>query len=130
MSKNLLISVKYAKKIKKLLSKIILPHLKMTGIFDRIGIDLVLGLPETVDGYLGVLVIVEYLTKYGWAFPIKSKQANEIAELLWNFFCAYGPAKEIISDQGPEFVNEIGDSMINSIGSCHTVTSQQDTSVE
>ncbi|CAF1075008.1 unnamed protein product [Brachionus calyciflorus] len=33
-------------------------YLKVTGIFDRIGIDLVLGLPETVDGYIGLFVIV------------------------------------------------------------------------
>ena len=34
--------------------------LKITGIFDRIGIDLVLGLPETAEGYKGLFVIVEY----------------------------------------------------------------------
>ena len=27
------------------------------GIFDRIGIDLILGLPMTEDGYIGILVI-------------------------------------------------------------------------
>ncbi|CAF0725122.1 unnamed protein product [Brachionus calyciflorus] len=97
--------------------------LKVSGIFDRIGIDLVLGLPETPEGYIGILVIVEYFTKYPYAVPIKSKTANEIAEQLWQYFCLFGPAKEILSDQGTEFVNEVVDSMINRIGSRHVVTS-------
>ena len=37
--------------------------LPITGIFDRIGIDLVFGLPETAEGFRGVMVITEYLTK-------------------------------------------------------------------
>jgi len=55
-----------------------------TGIFDRIGIDLILGLPETKEGYKGILVITEYLSKYPYAVPIKSKTAEEIAENLFH----------------------------------------------
>ena len=64
-----------------------------TGIFDRIGIDLVLGLPETKEGYKGILVITEYLSKYPYAVPIKSKTAVEIAENLFQYISLFGPPK-------------------------------------
>jgi hypothetical protein len=52
-------------------------------IFDRFGADLVLGLPETAQGYNGILLITEYLTKFPHGFPIKTKTAQEIAERLF-----------------------------------------------
>jgi hypothetical protein len=45
-------------------------------VFDRFGADLVFGLPETAEGYIGILIVKEYLTKYPHAFPIKSKCAD------------------------------------------------------
>ncbi|CAF0839776.1 unnamed protein product [Brachionus calyciflorus] len=97
--------------------------LKVSGIFDKIGIDLVMGFPITKEGFIGLLVIVEFFTKFPYAVPIKSKTALEIAEHLWQFFCLFGPAKEILSDQGTEFVNEVVNSMINKMGCKHIVTS-------
>jgi hypothetical protein len=41
-------------------------------IMERIGIDLAFGLPLAVEGFHGVLVIIEYLSKYPYAVPIKS----------------------------------------------------------
>jgi hypothetical protein len=49
-------------------------------IFDRICADLIVGLPETHNGYCGILLITEYLTKFPYAFPIKSKNATEKAQ--------------------------------------------------
>ena len=46
---------------------------EVTGLFDHRGIDLKFGLPESPDGYIGLLVITEYLSKYPYAVPIKSK---------------------------------------------------------
>jgi len=81
--------------------------LKIYGIFDRIGIDCVFGLPTTTDGYKGILVITEYLTKYPYAVPIRSKSAEEIASKLWIYFSLFGPAKQLLSDQGKEFLNNV-----------------------
>ncbi|CAF0805074.1 unnamed protein product [Brachionus calyciflorus] len=68
-----------------------------------------------VKGFIGLLLIVEFFTKFPYAVLIKSKTALEISEHLWQFFCLFDPAKEILSDQGTEFVNEVLDSMINKI---------------
>ena len=51
-------------------------------IFELAGIDLLFGLPETEKGYKGVMVVTEYVSKYPWADPIRSKTAEEVAEKL------------------------------------------------
>jgi hypothetical protein len=50
--------------------------LPITGLMDRVGIDVIGGLLETACGYVG---ITEYLSKYPYAVPIRSKTATEIA---------------------------------------------------
>jgi hypothetical protein len=97
--------------------------LEVGGIFDRIGIDLVFGMKETDEGFCGILVITEYLTKFPYAKPIKSKSAEEIAQHLLEYICFFGPPKEILSDQGTEFNNEIVNKLINNVGSEHKITS-------
>ncbi len=74
--------------------------LRVIGIFDLIGIDLIFGLPETKEGYIGIMVITEYLTKFPYAKPIRSKTMEEIAAVLLEFFSLFGPPKSILSDQG------------------------------
>ena len=97
--------------------------IKVNGIFDRIGIDLVFGLPETKDGFKGLLVITEYLTKYPYVEAIKSKSAEEIAEKLWKYIAIFGPPKIILSDQGNEFNNQLVNKLITAVGAEHKITS-------
>ena len=100
-----------------------LHNLPITGIFDRVGIDCVFGFPETIEGYKGILVITEYLTKYPYAVPIKSKTAHEIATHLLQYISLFGPPKTILSDQGTEFVNQVVDELLKTSGVEHKVTS-------
>ena len=97
--------------------------IKINGLFDRIGIDLIFGLPESEDGFIGIMVITESLSKYPWAKPIKSKSALEIASILKEYICIFGPPKSIISDMGTEFNNIIVDDMLKNLGIEHRVTS-------
>ena len=84
--------------------------LPIIGLFDRVGIDLVLGLPsDNEEKYNGILVITEYLSKYPYAVAIKSKKASEIAHHLFNYISIFGPPKTILSDQRRDFVNETVD---------------------
>jgi hypothetical protein len=50
---------------------------------------------------------MEYLSKYQYAVPIRSKTAEEMAQKFFIYISMFGPPKEIISDQGREFVNKI-----------------------
>lgn len=93
--------------------------IRVNDVFDRIGIDLVFGLPETEEGYKGIMVITEYITKFLYAVPIKTKTANEVARNLFNFICLFGPPKELLSDQGKEFLNSVIEKMLKMTGIEH-----------
>jgi len=90
---------------------------------ERIGMDLILGLPLTDSGYNGILVITEYLTKYPYAVAIRSKSAKKIARNLWQYFCLFGPAKELLSDCGKEYLNSVISEMLVQIGTIRRHTS-------
>ena len=81
--------------------------LNIDNIFERWGIDIVNGLPLTDEGYCSMLVVVEYLTKFAWAFPLKTKSAAEIAAHLTTLICTFGPPSCLLSDSGKEFLNII-----------------------
>ncbi|CAF1154641.1 unnamed protein product, partial [Brachionus calyciflorus] len=91
----------------------------VTQIFTRIAIDLVLGLDESEEGYIGILVIIEFLTNFPYAKPMKSKSAKEIADILIEYISIFGP----FSDQGKEFLNQIMKELKNNLGFEHIVTS-------
>ena len=93
------------------------------GMFERIGMDLVFGLPETEDGFVGMLVITEYLSKFVWVTPIKSKTAIEIAKTFWKYVGLFGPPKILLTDQGTEFNNEIMSKLVKLAGIEHRITS-------
>ena len=97
--------------------------LEVSGIFDRVGIDLTFGLPTTNEGYNGLLVITEYLSKYPYAVPIKSKTADEIAEKLLVYISLFGPPKTILSDQGTEFNNSVVAKLVKATGVERRITS-------
>ena len=96
--------------------------LEVNGIFDRV-VDLVFGFETTVEGFKGILTITEYLSNFIVIYPIKSKEAIEIAFNLRNFISFFGPSNCILSDLGLEFNNEIVDSLLNNLGIDHDVTS-------
>lgn len=92
-------------------------------IFDRIGIDLITNLPVTAEGHTGILVITEYFSKYPWAVPIFTKTAEETARHLLEYIAIFGSPKEILSDQGTEFVNQVVEHLTRTLGIVHRVTS-------
>ena len=92
-------------------------------LMERIGIDLAFGLPMTEEGYHGVLVIIEYLSKYPYAVPIKSKTAEEISGHIFIFISMFGPPEEMMHDQGKEFVNNTVEELIKSVGTENLITS-------
>ena len=85
--------------------------------------DLILGFPQTNEGFTGILVITEYLSKYPYAMPIKSKTAKEVSKHLFKYISMFGPPKELLSDQGTEFLNNTIENMTRLAGIEHRVTS-------
>ena len=72
----------------------------------QIGIDLC-SLPTTVEGYVGIVVAVDYFSKWVEAEPIKDKTAETVAGFLYRLVCRHGCAEVQINDQGREFVNRV-----------------------
>ena len=83
----------------------------------------ILRLPLTEDGYHGFLIITEYLTKYPWAVPIKSKTAVEIAKHVFHYISIFGLPKEMFSDESNEFINNFLQTINELFGINHPVTS-------
>ena len=111
-------------------------HIKSFEIFERIQIDLTqvaFGGHEDIlsrSGYRWVLTILDCFSKYAWAFPLKTKETNQICLLLWELFSKEGVTEILQSDNGGEFVSliirnlmpKLGIKLIN--GSPYTPTSQ------
>lgn len=76
--------------------------------FEAISIDYLGPLPETVNGNKYILVVNDYMTRFVCAFPTKTNDAEETADILVNkVFLEYGPPKTILSDRGSHFNNAL-----------------------
>jgi hypothetical protein len=75
---------------------------------DRVHVDLTGPLPKTRGGNKYIMVVKDYLTKYVWLIPLKSKGAVEVAEaFVGDFICQAGIPGRVVSDRGNEFVNSL-----------------------
>ena len=74
-------------------------HIKSFEVFDRIQIDLTqiaYGDHEDIlsrKGYKWALTVIEWFSKYVWAYPLKSKDTHRICELLLQLFLSEGIPK-------------------------------------
>lgn len=92
--------------------------------FERVGIDLVGPLPETSRGNRYIVVVTEYLTKWPEAKAIPNKQADTIAPFFYDeIICRHGCPKELLSDQGTEFCNQLVTSLCNVFQIRHRLSS-------
>ncbi len=71
-------------------------HLCVDTAMQRLGIDLIGPLPSTKNGNIYVLTIVDYLTKYYWAFALPNKEAKTIVKFLLHVIAQVGPPEEFL----------------------------------
>nr|XP_055055419.1 uncharacterized protein LOC129440231 [Misgurnus anguillicaudatus] len=69
--------------------------------------DLVGKLALTDNGNQYICVIIDYMTKWPQAYPLKSKAAREVADCLLKFVHQFEAPKRVLTDQGKEFVNTL-----------------------
>jgi len=69
--------------------------------------DLIGQLKTTNSGHVYICVMVDYLTKWPQAYPLKTKTATEVTECIVKFFHQFEVPKRILTDQGREFVNAV-----------------------
>lgn len=73
--------------------------------FDRVGIDIVGPLVKSSAGHTHILVLVDYATCYPEAIPLWSTHAKVLAKELMLVFSRVGFPKDIITDQGSNFMS-------------------------
>jgi len=76
--------------------------------FDTVGVDSIGPLPITENGNKYILVFTDYATRWVEAFPTKDMEAKTVAKIFFDeIVCRHGAPKELLSDQGRNFLSEI-----------------------
>ena len=80
----------------------------MEAPFERVGVDLVGPIaPMTERGHRYILVMMDYATRYPEAVPLKNITAERVAEELLGMFTRLGIPKQILTDQGTQFMSGV-----------------------
>lgn len=76
--------------------------------FSRIHIDILGPLPKSKEGYQYVLLIVDSFSKWTEAHPLRTQDAKDTANVLYNeIFTRYGAPRTIVSDRGKNFMSKL-----------------------
>ena len=73
--------------------------------FDRVGMDIIGPLERSAQGYRFVLVLIDYATRYPEAIPLRNISARSVAQALFHVISRVGIPKEILTDQGTNFMS-------------------------
>ena len=85
-----------------------LTKMPQVGRFDRWHIDVLGPLTKSPDGYEYVLLVVDAFSRWCEGFPMKTQNAKEIAENLYNgVVTRYGSPRVLCSDRGQAFLSKI-----------------------
>ena len=92
-------------------------HLPIVGEpFERIAMDIVGPLPRSKSGHKYILVLCDYATKYPEAIPLRKFTAPAIAEQLIEIISRHGVLKEILTDQGSNFMSALLQELYQMLG--------------
>ena len=75
--------------------------------FRRITMVIVGPVPKSRSGNRYVLVICDYATRYPEAVPLKTIDAEHVAEELVKLFSRVGVPREILTDEGSNFTSQL-----------------------
>ena len=77
-------------------------------VWYTIGIDLITSLPVTARGNTCILTGIDYFSKFPVAVALPNKEAITVQRAFHDkFYCQYGPAYCVITDNGKEFRNKV-----------------------
>jgi IS30 family transposase len=75
--------------------------------YKRITIDFVGSLPLSENTNRYILVCIDYATRYPEAIPLKTQEAETVANALLDIFSRMGVPQDILSDQGTNFMSDL-----------------------
>ena len=85
----------------------LIPLPVMEELFERIVMDVVGPLPRSRRGHQYILVVCDYATRYPEAMALRKVDAGSVADHLMQLFARVGIPKEILSDQGTNFMSQL-----------------------
>jgi len=74
--------------------------------FARVGLDLVGPLPITRNGNKYIITLVDYMTKWVEAEPLKTTESEDVINFLKGVFSRHGTPEILITDNGPQFTSD------------------------
>ena len=90
---------------------------------ERIGIDIVGPLPKTEQRNSYIVVMIDYFTKFPFAYALKEISAETVANVLMDqVICLFGVPTSLHSDQGSNFESNIFKSLCSLVNMAKTRT--------
>src|ERR1043166_179019 len=78
-----------------------------TGLWDRVGIDIIGPLELTTLGNRYIITAIDYFSRWPEAAAVPAANANEVAKFIYQeIICRHGIINTLHSDQGTAFINE------------------------
>jgi hypothetical protein len=74
---------------------------------ERIAVDSIGPLPPDEDGNKHIIVLIDCFSRYVCLYPVKDATAKSAAKALLKFFGHFGVPPQVLTDNGPMFVNEL-----------------------
>lgn len=91
--------------------------------FQKLFVDILGPYPRSKNGFIGIFIVLDHLTKYHWLCPLKKFSSTPMQEfLLRNIFHAYGVPELIVSDNGSQFKANEFNSFLTKFGIKHVYT--------
>nr|XP_033806336.1 uncharacterized protein LOC117363128 [Geotrypetes seraphini] len=101
----------------------LIPIPKVGEPLTRLAIDIVGPLERTPRGFTFILVIIDVATRYPWAFPLRKTTSAALMKELMGLFCMVGFPREVLTDQGSNFLSREMEKFWQGFGIRHLKTS-------
>ena len=100
-----------------------LQHMLTGEPWERIGVDITGPHPKSRNGYVYILTMVDYFSKWAHAFPLRNQEATTIAKILIDkVFAYFGTPLQILTDRGRNFQSEVFNEMCKRFDIDHVST--------
>ena len=90
--------------------------------FERVNIDTIGPLPVDSDGNAYIIVIIDCFSRFVELYPAKDATGKSAALALINTMGRFGNSNQILSDRGPQFVNNLIKEYLQFVGVEHVTT--------
>lgn len=98
-------------------------QLTSTRPFQRLYVDILGPYPRSKSGFIGLLIVLDHLTKFHWICPLKKFTASKIIEFMEkHIFHVYGVPEVVVSDNGSQFKAGEFNAFLTTYGITHTYT--------